>query len=474
MRIHRSALSASIAAAVVSSMVSAGPLVKEQTMKKARSNIRAILDKTRAYGLSGYPLGFWNYANLNQHGRYMTREEVKAWADAGFTLTQAPRFDPKKPEQVRHIRNMLEWAHESGLKLIVPDPRGWAMPGRDGKPEAVRPDYEERFRQAVADFAGCPALWGFQIGDEPDAAAKETFFRCTRIQKEIAPNLHPYGNLLPYFKGIEKRAGTTTWPEYLDEYVRKSHSDLIAYDCYTQMNDGDTGWNSYFESLRLYREAMLRNGVPFWTTLLSVGHFAYRCPNLDDVRWQFNTALACGARGIFWFFWYEREPHCNYRRAPVNEWWERTQVYSDIRLIQKNFNRRYGDLFNRLVCTRVMFDRKTYGGGEEFKPDGLISKLEGGIPTLVGEFVDGRGRSYVMLVNLSQTRSSHIHVTFPGRDVQIYSWNWDGKEVGGPAYSNCGTTRNENGITVQHFLAPGQEAVYRVASKTRNTQLPSR
>jgi len=199
-----------------------------------------------------------------------------------------------------------------------------------------------------------------------------------------------------------------------------------------------------------------------------VGHYAYLCPKLDDIRWQFNTALACGAKGIFWFFWYEREPHCNYRQAPVDEWWERTQVYYDIRRVQKNFNRRYGDLFNRLVCTKVMFDRKVYGGGEKFQPDGLVAKLEGGVPTLVGEFVDRLGRRYVMFVNLSRTRSSHLVVTFPGVDVKLYSWDWNGKETPGPAYSNCGSTRTDHGIVVQHFLAPGQEAVYRVDSAAAN------
>ena len=66
--------------------------------------------------------------------------------------------------------------------------------------------------------------------------------------------------------------------------------------------------------------------MPFWNTILSVGHHAHRCPNLDEIRWQFNTTVASGANGILWFFYYVREPFQNYRLSPVDEHWDRTQT----------------------------------------------------------------------------------------------------------------------------------------------------
>jgi hypothetical protein len=69
-----------------------------------------------------------------------------------------------------------------------------------------------------------------------------------------------------------------------------------------------------------------------------------------------------------------------------------------------------------------------------------------------------------MIVNNSQTTDAAISVTFPGQDVRVYSWDWNNKEREGWAFATTGATRDEKGYGVRHWLAPGQEAVYRVES----------
>jgi hypothetical protein len=427
------------------------------------ANVKGILEKSASFNLKKYPIGFWNYTNLGEHGSHMTEAEIAEWADAGFTVTHGPSFDPKKPEQVELMQKILDWCQAREIKLIVNDPRcdaKWVE--KDGKC-VVPDDYADNVRAAVKLFGEHPATFGFHIGDEPDAKVKNAFFECYRIQKEVAPQLHPFANLLPFFPGLETRAGTDKWPNYLDEYCQKSNADLICYDCYSQMNPGEGGWKNYFENLRLYREASLRNGVPFWNTALATGHYNYRCPNYDEFRWQFNTSVASGAHGVLWFFYYMRQPHINYRLAPVDEHWNHTQAYDDLRRLQKSFHRLYGDLFTRIVCTKVMFNPEPYGGGEKFAPDDLVARVGPvGYKTMVSEFVDAQQRKYVMLVNLSMTENQKISLTLKGEKVRFFSWGWDGKEHEGPAYSSDGYTRNEQGATLSHFLAPGQEAVYRV------------
>jgi len=435
--------------------------------KEVPDNVRSIIEKTQSFGLGRFPISFWSYTNLKEHGQYMDEAEVEEWADVGFTVPQSPSYDPKDPEQKAHILRLLDWAHARGMKLILCDPRCYAKRGPGGEGGLIPPDYAEGVRAAVKDFGSHPATFGFHIGDEPNADLKEAFFACYRLQKEIAPNLHPFANLLPFFPGIEARAGTDTWAHYLDEYVTKSKADLISYDCYAQMNPGQAGWQNYYENLRLYREAALRNGVPFWNTTLSVGHFRYRCPNQDEIRWQFNTTIASGAHGLLWFFYYMRQPHANYRLAPVDEHWDRTQTYYDIRRVQKSFHRRYGDLFTRLVATRVTFYPEAFGGGEVFAPDGIVSRVlpdRENHPILLSEFADLQGRRYAMIVNNSMTDSVNVGITFPGKDARVFSWNWSGDEYEGTAYCGSGPSRDEHGLTIRHWLAPGQEAVYRVES----------
>ncbi len=451
----------------IGALVAALPLASGAVAQTVPQNLRSLIERNQSFGLSAYPIGFWNYTNLGDHGQYMDEAEVEEWADAGFTVTLSPSFDPASPEQVEHMRRLLDWAGAQGMKLILVDPRthGPRPPAPD-QPAVVAPEYAARVAEAMADLGAHPAVFGHHIGDEPGEFENDAWFECYRITKDAAPNLHPFLNLLPWYGGAEGRVGYPGWPEYLDAVAQRAGVDFLCYDCYAQMNPDDRGWDMYFQNLRYYREAAVRNGVPFWNTVLSVGHFHYRCPNYDELRWQFNTSVCSGANGILWFFYYMRQPHANYRLSPVDENWDRTTAYYDLRRFQKAFHRMYGDLFLRVAPTRVTFSPTAFGGGETFTPSDVLSAVEAGDhPMLVGEFVDLEGRRYVMAVNNSTTKSVRVGLTFPGSDARVFSWNWNGQEYEGGAYSADTTERVEGGLRLWHWLAPGQEAVYRVDSE---------
>ena len=91
---------------------------------------------------------------------------------------------------------------------------------------------------------------------------------------------------------------------------------MLCYDCYTQMNPEEEGTDRFFLNLKYYSDAAKAAKLPLWTTLLSVGHYRYREPNEDDLRWQLSAAAACGCKGILWFFIYMRAPMSNYRVSP--------------------------------------------------------------------------------------------------------------------------------------------------------------
>jgi len=431
-------------------------------------NIIKILDKNISMKLTAYPLGFWNYTNLKMHGEHFTESEVKSWADAGFNLPQSPIYDPSDSKQKAQIEKMLKWANSYGIRLVLKDPRCEASPGKNGDWSNIRENYKEEAAAAIKDFAKYPALFGFHVGDEPDCNMKDSFFNYYRILKETGPNIPAFANLLPFFPGIESRAGTDTWPNYLDEYAKEANPDFFCWDCYAQMNPGKSGWHNYFENLRLNREASLRHGIPYWTTLLCVGHYNYRPPNIDELRWQFNTAIASGAQGIVWFHYYINTPLFNYRMAPVNEFWEKTQTYDDLKLIQNSFHKRYKNLFLNIVCTKTMFYPVAYGGGETFAPDNFVSSIKTdkpGHPVLISEFTDRKGNRYFMMVNMSMTENADVIITIPGNDVTLHSWNWDGKEYQGFSYCGEMIKKDDVGLTVHHWLAPGQETVYRIESE---------
>ena len=430
--------------------------------------VKQIVDKTEALGLEGYPISFWNYNFLwiKSNFEAMDEQAVREWAEAGITVAQGPRFHADRAEEVRRVHELLDWCGKYGVKLIIPDSRT-SFPSDVNDGEATWADYEKRAREAIAEFGDHPAVFGFHVGDEPHANAKDTFSGAVRRLKELAPRLHPFANLLPYWEGMEKAAGANSWPEYLDEYAAEGRPDFVCYDCYRQMEDGDKGVDIYYTNLRLHREAMVRNAVPFWNTPLSVGHYQYRHPTRDDLRWQFHTSVAFGAKGVSWFFWYHPYPEANYQNAPYDDFFKKTQTYHDLYDIHNRFQRRYGKIINRLVSTRVTFSgAKPLGGCREFTPNGLVAKVEGG-PILVGEFVDPDGKRYVMLVNLKMEGASRMQVTFTGKHARYYSYRWsDGGEFEGRSEISIGEKKDGPlGPMIDHYVYPAQMVLYRVDSE---------
>ncbi|MCY2925838.1 MAG: hypothetical protein NT031_10430, partial [Planctomycetota bacterium] len=265
--------------------------------------IAEILKKKAALGLKKYPVGIYNYLNLTDHGSHMTEAETESLADAGITVPHSPTFDPADPAQIAHMLKMLDWAAARDMKLILWDPRCMgSMKGLEAPAE-----YAAGVKAAVKDFGQHPGLLGFFIGDEPNEEGMRACAACQRIQAEIAPHLHSVLN--------HEGAMGLGWGEYLDRYAQFSDADVISYDCYLQVQNPAVnrvrGIDRYYENLRIYREASLRNGIPFWNTVICIGHWMYSCPNLDEIRWQFNTSVAAGASGVSWFHWYLPKPILN-------------------------------------------------------------------------------------------------------------------------------------------------------------------
>jgi hypothetical protein len=151
-----------------------------------------LLKTVESFGLKKYPIGFWNYTNLTEHGAHFDEREMDSLVDGGYTLTQTPNFNPANPAEAAQIRRLLDWAHARDMKLIPRDPRCMAESDPTGKlPKA---GFREGAQAAIKDFGAHPANFGFYVGDE---GTNDGMFECHRIQREIAPHLHPFYNLLP-------------------------------------------------------------------------------------------------------------------------------------------------------------------------------------------------------------------------------------------------------------------------------------
>lgn len=406
--------------------------------------------------MAKYPMGFWNYTQSGQLGP----KDVEDWKDCGMNLVLSPEYDSR----VHHKEDMLallDACEERGIQMILCDHRTlWKGASTD---EAA---YRERFAAALADFGSHPAVYGFHIGDEPKAEDEADCAAAYRIQLEMAPNLVPFLNHFPWHGNINTLMKTTDYRQWLEQFIQKSQTKLLCYDCYSQMNPDEDGIEMYFHNLKVFSQAARNTGVPLWTTLLSVGHFRYRCPSEDDLRWQISTAAASGCKGLLWFFFYERTPYINYRLPPIDEFWEKTSTYYDLRRCVRRFQGQHADLLSQLTLDRIYHVGRAYGGYRLFEKqvDPLVQDLESSdhAPMILSVFRDGEGKEYCCVVNMSQKVNTFFTLSLKGEATKAYRYDFGGGVVQVAAQQDSAFSVGGGVISIGSWLAPGQMEIYRV------------
>ncbi len=399
-----------------------------------------------------FHFGFWNYPAASQ----TKIEAVDDWQDLGMNLTLSPRYDAACEKQ--HFLDILDKGHEYGIKFVLNDGRAnWNRLTSDGE-EA----YRRGIAEMLADFGSHPAAWGYYVGDEPRHEQLAVASRACAIGKEVAPHLIAFLNLLPGWDGLD---------EYLDTLATEAGIQLFSYDCYTQMNPGKDGWWQHFQSLKHYSDASRRHNIPFWSTMLAIGHFNYRTPNLDDFRWQLNTAAACGAKGVWWFYLYKNDfGFSNYRRAAIS-FGRRTQTYEDLWEAQTTFKNFFADTLANLTLEKAEFTLETYGGFPFFDGEGIIAHPEGKDTRYYKEamifshFKSDDGQRYIMVTNNSCERSIRptIYLKGEGRRIFLYFYGNVERELKkGTKLHDNGMYESKDGLTqITMWLAPGQAFFFR-------------
>jgi hypothetical protein len=219
-----------------------------------------------------FPIGFWG--GFGFPWEETPEREVARWKECGITLTMTP---PLTKENHDVFVKMMDLCAEAGIKQILCDPRAsWHRMAED--PEHFR----ETFEQAYAEFGHHPATAGFFIGDEPHGDQIFDCIKAYKIHLDVAPELLPYLNFLPYWPGMEKDVLLgKEFAEWVKEFIDKTDCKMISYDNYSQMNPEEEGTDRFFLNLRKFTEASKLSDVPLLCIMLSVGHFRYRVVSFE-------------------------------------------------------------------------------------------------------------------------------------------------------------------------------------------------
>lgn len=368
--------------------------------------------------------GFWNYVESGVFGK----EAVKDWVDLGSDLPMSFTFDPEKHNK-QDMLDILDECEKNGLKLIVCDKRThFRTLAKIGETK-----FTKGVKNAFNDFGKHPATFGFFIGDEPTFDEIDDFVLTAKIVIKEMPDKVPFGNLLPYWGGgsdfdMDIGAKESVHTEAVEKILRESGVPLIGYDQYSQClewnRNTECGINSYFYVLDKYFEITQKYGIPFYVSLLAVGHWCYRVPTEEDIRWQIYTALAHGARGIIWFHLYQYNVGTSYVGNPlIGKKRMHSPLFDAIAREQYIFNEYYRQYFDTMTLEKVYHVGNIYDPAKRMCEDDVIQSVKGekSFPTIVSYYkVNNTDKRRVSIVNASQRYANKITVVFKNKKSETF------------------------------------------------------
>lgn len=299
-----------------------------------------------------------------------------------------------------------------------------------------------------------PAVIGYFLMDEPGVRDFPAMGKAVAAVKELAPGKLAYINLLPNYATIGapnlSQLGTKDYEEYLERYVAEVRPQFISWDNYqvlmsNELQDAKRA-DSYFNNLLQVRRIALSHSIPFWQIVSSNQIRPHTpVPSPANFALQAYTTLASGARGLTWFTYYVSR----YHYAPIDDQNHRTATWSYLKSVNEQV-KTLGPIMNRLKNTGLYFTdapATTRPSSRPTLPGKVIQSIDSATALMIGEFEDGSGTPYAMIVNLSLEKSSKItiHAQSAANEMTIIS----------PTDGSRSTTQPSNGL----WLPAGQGAL---------------
>lgn len=406
----------------------------------------------RKVNFTKFPVGTWGHFPFGIGG--MTERDVMNLAECGVTVMHSPGMNMKDRDEALRVIGLCE---KYGIQMILRDWdclwQNYVTLGAEGYRAVLKEHYET--------FGKSPATIGFFLGDEPHENQLGTCAEAYRIALEEMPGMFIHLNQNPGYA------------EKCRKFMRESGCNLMSFDRYTQMNDGEAGKDALISDLLEFGVLAKEADVPMLAVILAVGHFRYRVPNEDDLRWQMGVSLALGAGGIFWYNIYNDIRDANYRGAPLSEFGDRSASYSAMQVIHKRFNRDYAELLLNCRHRASFFINREYTHlaplGSDSALDGEFSvtgaRSDAGTPGIVSYF-DGvgkyEGKKYVLVFN-NDMRASDLFKLYIPSGMTAYRVFSEGEYDYSVSHPDGWFENNSaQGYCAPCFwLAPGQFEIFR-------------
>ena len=248
------------------------------------------------------------------------KEDFQKYKDCGFNVLY-PQENPYSGEtwSSSWMKIYMDLAAEVGLKCIVADKRIVNLSASttsligtgDGQYESIEALAEE-LRDYMEPYYEHSAFYGVVTKDEPDYNMLPALGQVIQALKLIDSDMYIKVCLLPYSGGVSNErytgeAGTATFDSYqtyVNQYLTCSGQSNFGYDHYPYTSSG-TFLGQY---LRTLQNNVVKASAGNADVELVVQSFAMqdskRLPDLTELYFQNNAALAFGVKNIGYFsYW---------------------------------------------------------------------------------------------------------------------------------------------------------------------------
>lgn len=324
---------------------------------------------------------------------HATAERYREMAEAGFTSTFS--WFPDNDSQAM----ALDAANAGGMQLFVHTPE-------------LKSDPEGTVRR----FMHHPALAGYHLRDEPNAADFPQLAEWNRRIRAADPAHPTYVNLFPNY-ATPQQLGTATYQEHVDRFVAEVDVPFVSFDHYPLTKQGVRP--EWYENLEIVSAAARRVGKPLWAfTLLTPHNDYYAAPTLGGVRLQAFSDLAYGAQAIQ-HFTYWLPPTVpggdSFETAPIDLQGDRTPVYELARQINREIQN-LAPVFGGSEVLSIGHTGPPGGlprGASKYKAATPVRSLitEGG-GCVVSHLANSGGRRYLAVVNRDPEKPVPLVIKF--------------------------------------------------------------
>jgi len=294
-------------------------------------------------------------------------------------------------------------------------------------PETV----SQRIQNLYTEFGAHPALAGLLLYDEPHRSLFGILRHAKQqVEQQQSGQDLPYVNVWPSHASPKYALGAESYTDYLEKYMNENRypnsavaPPALSFDHYPLLADERTT-PDFFYNHAVIRNFARRFGVPSWGFVQSVGFDGRkvglgvrRPPDLAEIFWQINVALAYGVKGIQYFtYWTPQDPDVEFKNALITLDGDPTALYGYATQANE-FLRKVGGVLLPLTSVSVTHfgERRLPRGARAFRGDAFVKAASGdaAIFGLFGNPNDATER-HLLVVNRSPNKASRTRLTISG------------------------------------------------------------